>query len=447
MQAEGRKMLLKKEKQMKFNRYFKDNKWTPYAIAGCVVVLFYLLASHVNYLFIGIGLFLGYISPVITGIIMAYVLNPLVKLVENRMLSRMTNRPTARRIVAVWITISGVVVLLVILLVMLIPQLAKSIATFFSNFDSYANSLQALLNAFSSEAEDGLLSFDISSITRVIDSLIDKLSDYVQDNMGNIVNKSINIGMTVVNTVISFILAIYILCDKDRLKQGWQRFLKAVLTDKGFSDAAIFWKRCNEILIRYMAGDILDGMIVGMINALFMKIVGMDYVVLISVIVGLTNLAPTFGPMVGIVIGAFILVFVNPWHALWFIIFAIIVQTLDGYVIKPKLFGNTLGISSLWVLISIIVLGRMFGVAGILLAIPFAAIFDILYKEIFLYHLEKRKAEKKAAAAESEARQAADHAAMLAAQEAIKAVVKKDSLASGVETEREKLSEDPGEVK
>ncbi len=430
---------------MKFNRYFKDNKWAPYAIAGCAVVLFYLFASHVNYLFIGIGLFLGYISPVITGLIMAYILNPLVKLIENKLLTGMENRPVARRIIAVWIMITGVLVLLTVLLVMLIPQLVKSVATFFSNFDSYANSLQALLNSFTSQAEDGLLSFDLSSITRVIDNMIDKLSDYIQDNMGNIVNKSINLGMTIVNTVISFILAIYILCDKDRLKKGWQRFLKAVLTDKGFSDAAIFWKRCNEILIRYMAGDILDGVIVGLINALFMKIAGMDYVVLISVIVGLTNLAPTFGPMVGILLGAFILVFVNPWHALWFIIFSIIVQTLDGYVIKPKLFGNTLGISSLWVLISIIVLGRMFGVAGILLAIPFAAIFDILYKEVFLYHLEKRKADKKAAAAEAEARQAADHAAMMAAQEAIKAVVKKDSMTPGSEKERGKLSEDPGE--
>lgn len=116
----------------------------------------------------------------------------------------------------------------------------------------------------------------------------------------------------------------------------------------------------------------------------------MPYSVLISLVVGVTNLAPTFGPIVGAVIGAFILVLVNPWHAFWFLVFTIILQTLDGYVIKPKLFGNTLGISSVWILIAIIVFGRIFGIVGVLLAIPFAAIIDFTYRELFIVWLEKR---------------------------------------------------------
>jgi predicted PurR-regulated permease PerM len=171
-----------------------------------------------------------------------------------------------------------------------------------------------------------------------------------------------------------------------------------------------------------------------------MSIAGMDYAALVSVIVGLTNLAPTFGPLVGAIIGAFMLVFVNPWWALWFLIFTAILQTIDGYIIKPKLFGNTLGVSSLWILISIIVLGRMFGVAGILLAIPFAAIFDILYKEIVLSRLEKWKAARAQAQEEEKAKKAAEDAAVKAAQEAIMAVVKKDSSQVEDEEVREKLS-------
>ena len=101
-------------------------------------------------------------------------------------------------------------------------------------------------------------------------------------------------------------------------------------------------------------------------NFIFMSIVGMDYALLISVVVGVTNMAPTFGPIVGAVVGAFILVLVNPWYALWFLIFTVILQTIDGYIIKPKLFGDTLGVSSIWILITLVVGGRMFGVAGIL---------------------------------------------------------------------------------
>jgi predicted PurR-regulated permease PerM len=312
---------------------------------------------------------------------------------------------------------------------------------FFTNFDYYAQSLQSFINTVSMDAAKKEI--DISAFTKMMDNAIENLAEYIQANLGNIVNKSINVGVGIANTVISFILAIYMLCDKERLLKNWKRFLQAILWDKSYYDLASFWRRCNKILIRYIAGDLLDGLIVGILNAILMTISGMGYVALISVIVGLTNLAPTFGPFVGAVFGAFILVFVNPWHALWFIIITIVLQTLDAYVIKPKLFGNSLGISSLWILVSIIVLGRMLGIVGILLAIPFAAIFDILYKEGFLRRLEQRKKEKKKSLAEARAKEEAEKAAIKAAEEAIRAVVKKDSHLAGFEEEKRKLANDP----
>ncbi|MCI6637735.1 MAG: AI-2E family transporter, partial [Lachnospiraceae bacterium] len=161
-----------------------------------------------------------------------------------------------------------------------------------------------------------------------------------------------------------------------------------------------FWNHCNTIMIRYIVGELLDALIIGLSNFVFFLIVGLPYNLLISVVVGVTNLAPTFGPIVGGVVGAFILVLNNPWHALWFIIFTIILQTIDGYVIKPKLFGNTLGVSSVWILVCIIVGGRMFGVPGILLAIPFAAISDYVYNNYILVVLENRKSKRREKAQE-----------------------------------------------
>ncbi len=413
---------------MKINQYFKNNKWMPYAMAGCVTVLFYLLASHINYFFIGLRSFLGYISPVIIGLIMAYILDPLVKVFENNIFSGIKAKPGIKRLLSVWVTIILVLLTLVVFMFALVPQIVKSLGTFFANFDSYATSLQSILNSISLDAAEN--SVDISNITKILDTAIENLADYIQKNLGNIVNTSINAGMTVISVVMSFILAIYMLSGKERLKEAWKRFLQGVLSDKSYSEISVFWNRCNQILIRYIAGDILDGVIVGIVNFIFMSICRMDYAALISVIVGLTNLAPTFGPLAGAVIGAFFLVFVNPWFALWFLIFTAILQTLDGYIIKPKLFGNTLGVSSLWILISIIVLGRMFGIPGILLAIPFAAISDIIYKEIIIRKLEQRKEERKIALAEEEEKKAAGQAAMLAAKKAIKAVVDNDRLAA-----------------
>lgn len=119
----------------------------------------------------------------------------------------------------------------------------------------------------------------------------------------------------------------------------------------------------------------------------------MQYVGLVSVVVGVTNLVPTFGPIVGGVIGVFILLMVKPWHAVIFLIFTLILQTLDGYIIKPKLFGNTFGVSGLLILLAIVIGGKMFGILGILLAIPFAAICDYVYREIVIPQLEKKRKE------------------------------------------------------
>jgi len=151
--------------------------------------------------------------------------------------------------------------------------------------------------------------------------------------------------------------------------------------------------RCNNILVRYIVFSLLDGVIVGGANAVFMAICGMQYVGLVSVVCGVTNLIPSFGPVIGAVIGGFILLLVNPWHALMFLAFTAILQTLDGYVIKPKLFGDSLGVSGLLILCSIVLFGNIFGVVGILLAIPLAAIIDFTYEEGILPLLEMRRAE------------------------------------------------------
>ncbi len=120
----------------------------------------------------------------------------------------------------------------------------------------------------------------------------------------------------------------------------------------------------------------------------------MPFVALVSVVVGVTNLAPTFGPFVGGFIGAFLLVLINPLDALWFIIFTLFLQLCDGYVIKPKLFGGAFDVPSVWILVFIVVGGRMFGVIGILLAIPVAAIVTFVYRESFLPYLERRQLKK-----------------------------------------------------
>ena len=171
-------------------------------------------------------------------------------------------------------------------------------------------------------------------------------------------------------------------------------FRKSLLTKERYKKNSDFWKRCNEIFIQYIGCSLLDGFIIGTVNAVFMLIFRMDNITLISVIVGVTNLLPTFGPIIGAIIGAFFLVITNPMDALIFIIFSVILQAIDGYVIKPKLFSSSLGLSPVLSLIAIILGGKMFGFIGILLSIPVTAVLVMIYNEQLLPLLQKRTAKK-----------------------------------------------------
>ena len=190
--------------------------------------------------------------------------------------------------------------------------------------------------------------------------------------------------------MIAFILSIYLLSEKENLKNGFQRLLKAILGEEQYRELNMFLCKSNKICSRYIVYNLIDGLIVGCANAVFMMIAGMQYVGLISFAVALTNLVPTFGPMVGLVIGGFVLLIVNPVHALMFVIFTLVLQLCDGYIIKPRLFGNSLGVSGLWILIGVIVGGNVFGVIGILLAVPCVAIMVLVYETYLLPGLEKR---------------------------------------------------------
>ena len=167
--------------------------------------------------------------------------------------------------------------------------------------------------------------------------------------------------------------------------------LKAIFGKVKYGEVNNFLYKSNIICSRYIVYNLIDALIVGGANAVFMTITGMQYVGLISFAVALTNLVPTFEPMVGLVIGGFVLLIVNPVHTLMFVIFTLILQLCDGYIIKPRLFGNSLGVSGLWILIGVIVGGNMFGVIGILLAVPCVAIMVLIYETYLLPGLEKRK--------------------------------------------------------
>ena len=364
----------------------RDQNWYPYTVAACAAVLLYVVLTHLSEIGGAVRTFGGFFASLLLGCVLAYLMNPLAMLYQ-RSVFKSVRRDKLRWPLSVGLALLTVLLVLTLLLGTLIPQLVDSIGTLLGNMDGYLASLQSLAQQWGIAEK-----LNLDQLLSSTDSMISKVMDYLSDNLKNILSASAAVGKNVMNWVIALILSVYLLASKDSLKAGVSRLLRALMPRKRYDGVVTFFSRCDKILIRYIVYSLLDAAIVGVANAAFMMIFGMQYIGLVSMVVAVTNLIPTFGPVIGAVVGGFVLLLVNPMHALAFLIFTVVLQFLDGYVIKPKLFGDSLGVSGLLILVSVVVCGNMFGIVGILLSIPLAAILDFIYRDYLLPALEARRA-------------------------------------------------------
>ena len=371
---------------MKWDKHLRETSWFAYSVATCSAVLLYVLLGNLPSILTGIQMILGYISPVILAIVFSYVMDPIAKLLLKVIFERFMRSKRTAWILSCVVTIVFVLAMLIVLMSILVPQVVSSIGNLVGNAGFFAGRARDMITDLSTLASAH--GFDISSFTQAGYDLVSNITRMIPSNVGTIISTSFSFGKSVANFVIAFILAIYLLIDEYRLRHSISRLLHALLPEKQYTEGRAFWKRSNEILVRYVSYDLVDAMIVGGINYAFMKITGMQYAALITVIVAVTNLAPTFGPILGAVISGVLLVLIDPMMAIIFLLFTLVLQTIDGYVLKPKLFGGSLGVPSVWILLFLVVGGRMFGVAGILLAIPISAILSFTITD-FINRQEK----------------------------------------------------------
>ena len=368
---------------------FRNKKWYNNAVAILIGVVGYVVLTHLGPISKAVGTFVGFFKPVILGCVVAYLVNPLAELIQRELLKGV-KRDNLRWYLSIIVGMAAVLLLLLLLLLMLIPQLIESVGLLIGNMDGYIQSLQQMVENMN------IGGIDVgSSLEEFLNSSEDLLmtgSQILSSSLKQIVSTSADIGKNLVSWLLALILSFYLLGAKKSLREGSKRLLKTLMPPKIFAETMRFLARCNDILVRYIVFSLIDAVIVGGATAVFMALTKMQYIGLIAVVCGVTNLIPSFGPIIGAVIGGFILLLVNPLHALMFLAFTAVLQTLDGYVIKPKLFGDSLGVSGLLILVAIIVFGNIFGIVGILLAIPLAAIIDFAYEDSILPYLEERRA-------------------------------------------------------
>lgn len=338
---------------------------------------------------------LNVLMPFIIGSLIAFILNPAVKMFCN-LLEKHTKLKRKGVIKGISIAITYVLLLGLVLVSVfgVVPQIATSLTDLINSALTVIPQSASELNQFLTELHERFPSLDISAIQDAVDNLLPSLLNYIRDFASNIVPTLYSLSMSIMqlllNLVIALIVSIYILLDKKILVGSVKAAIYAFFPQKRIPYVVDTMKECNEIFGGFVIGKAIDSLIIGILCFILMNIFRLPYAVLISVIVGITNMIPYFGPFIGAIPGILILLIVSPIKALVFLILILCLQQFDGLILGPKILGNSTGLRPLWIIIAITVGGTVGGVLGMFLGVPIVAFLRYLMNRLIQHRLRKK---------------------------------------------------------
>ncbi|MCD7784621.1 MAG: AI-2E family transporter [Oscillospiraceae bacterium] len=367
---------------MRFFNNKRYNKIFGYCIAFITVVLLIVLFlfqwDTVKSFF---GTILGVLEPVIWGLVIAFIMNSMVKRTEiilGKTIFKKKPHPKASR--AIGILVASVIIIAVIVLVIMavIPQIISSIPGIYNGlvyevYPTVETWVTKLLDDYPSIAT--AVSNELENLNSYLSSFVSNLAS----QLSTLLTSLLSFANSAKNFILGFFVAIYFLASKELLQSQAKKLIVALFPERVYHSLFTFTSSTNHALLGFIYGKILDSIIIGCLCAVGMLILQMPYGMIISIIIGITNIIPIFGPFIGAIPSALLVLIAEPRKVIWFVIFILVLQQIDGNVIGPKILGNRIGISSFWVLISIIVCGNLFGIVGMIIGVPlFAVVFDIL---------------------------------------------------------------------
>jgi len=377
-------------------------KWTPaltartvsgVIIAACAVLL-YLGLQNAAVFRKAIGGFFSLFTPFMMGLALAFLLNRPLVFVETKVLPKIfkkKKKPLSPRVLRV---ISMAVVLVLYLLIlglfcaMIIPHLVDSVITLANSFSGYVNSLLTLVDQLMSR-----MGMDGDALEATIGSWSDHLSDMLS-HAANLAPKIFDISKqaltTVLNLFVGFIIAIYMMADKERFCGQAKKVTYSLLPNNTAHQVVRAFRLVNERFSGFVIGKIIDSAIIAVLCFIGMSVLKLPYTLLISTIVGVTNVIPFFGPFIGAIPSAFIILVIDPMQCVWFLIFILVLQQIDGNIIGPSILGDTTQLPAFWVMFAILVGGNLLGVVGMFIAVPLFSVIYVLLKEFFEARLRAR---------------------------------------------------------
>lgn len=356
-------------------------------------VIFTYLVFNISNIVTFLGTIIKILKPLIYGLVLAYIMHPIVHFFEEKVFNNVKKDDTKRNL-SILCTIVIVVGVLTTLISIIIPQLLLSIQSLIINIPNYLKDLENYIMNWlndNSEVKDAVLSnYDMFSgyltnalqngVLPVANSTIDKLSSGI-----------FGLFSFIFNFVIGLIFSVYILANTKNFKSGLRKMLYALFDVDKVNNFISGVNHVNNVFTKFMIGKVCDSFgFVMTCTLLFLIVCKYPYALLIAVIIGITDLIPYFGPYIGTIPSALLICLVSPIKAITFVLFIVVLQQIDGNLITPKIQKTATGLPSFWVLFAITLFGGLFGVVGLILAVPCFTIIYEIFNQLIVNRLKKK---------------------------------------------------------
>lgn len=407
----------RKKRCIAMKRYRWDKKYLYWGVTAFLVIaaciVFYMLVSNLGWLQRTVQQLTAILSPFVWGFVIAYLLYPVMKIYNrclfvplcNLLLGRSgraeTLAPKVARGLSVFLSIITLLVVVGALLWMVVPQLYTSVETIVLGSTDYLRRADAWLTRMLEDYPEVE-----AAVTSLFGDLSDGLFTWMQNNLlpefrGLITAFTVNVYnvvRSIYNIIIGIIVSVYLLYSKEHFCARCKKVVYCIFSLEASERLISGINYTNDVFMGFISGKILDSLIIAILCYIGCIIMGIPYALLVSFIIGLTNIIPFFGPFIGAIPSALIILTVSGWKMLFFIIFVLVLQQFDGNVLGPKILGNRVGVNGFWVMFSIIVGAGLFGFAGMLLGVP---VFVVIYT--FFRNLVNRKLARSDLPVETEA--------------------------------------------
>ena len=376
--------------KFKFNKKYLYWGITAFLVIACSILFYYVLFNRSSFTG-GIGKIIQISMPIIDGFVLAYLITPILNKVEKCIIKPiyikadipMTSKNKQRmRAISILLTIVLILIVFYEFFGLIIPEVIRSVQSIIFQMPVYVNNLTNWALGLIKDNPD----LEIA-VNQLINQYSAKIMDYVNTNLLPHINELIKtLSLSVLgvfkafwNFIIGFILSIYVLGSKEKFAGQAKKIAYALFDRKGGNELISNFRFIHSTFIGFIGGKIVDSIIIGIICFICTNIIGTPYAILVSVIVGVTNVIPFFGPWIGGIPSALLVLMVDPLQALYFVILILVIQQFDGNILGPKILGDSTGLSGFWVIFAITIFSGLFGVLGMIVGVP---IFAVIYAAI-----------------------------------------------------------------